>query len=62
MCLNGSQIVSPETPQGRIYLYDQIMSGNVINIETNMGTPVLHFKGEFPPSFVEKLKEANGAM
>jgi len=62
MCINGTHLVSPETPEGRIYLHDQIMSGNVIIIETNMGIPILHFQGELPQSFMEKLKAANRAM
>ena len=62
ICLNGSQLVAPETPEGQIYLHDQIMSGNIITIETNMGTPILHFKGALPLSLLKKLKKANSAM
>jgi len=61
MCINGSQLVAPETPDGRRYIHDQIMSGNIISIETNMG-PTLHFKGAFPPDLLKKLMESKNAM
>lgn len=60
-CINGSQLVTPETPEGRRFFYDQIMSGNMVTIETNIG-PTLHFKGALPPGLIKKLKESNNAM
>jgi hypothetical protein len=60
-CINGSQLVAPETPEGRRYFHDQIMSGNIITIETNMG-PILYFKGALPPYLLKKLMESKDAM
>lgn len=61
MCINGSQVIAPETPEGRRFLQDQVMSGNMISIQTNMG-PTLHFKGAFPTDMLKKLKNAENAM
>jgi hypothetical protein len=48
MCINGSQ-------------YVEVMSGNMITIETNMNQK-LRFKGIFPPDFLKKLMESENAM
>jgi hypothetical protein len=61
MCINGSQYVAPETPEGRRYFHVEVMSGNMITIETNMNQK-LRFKGIFPPDFLKKLMESENAM
>jgi hypothetical protein len=61
MCINGNQIEMPQTSEGRKYLYDQVMSGKSVTIETKL-TPVLHFQGRLPRSAIRALMESNGAM
>jgi hypothetical protein len=58
LCLiNNTQILAPVSAEGRIYLRDQIMSGNVVTIETNTGS-IMHFKGALPASLIRKIKES----
>lgn len=61
MCINGSQLIAPETTDGNRYFKDQIESGNLVTIETNMG-PILSFKGAPPTDLRTKLLTSKNAM
>ena len=63
MCINGSRLIAPETPDGRIYFHDQIQSGKLVTIEIYLGpSPILHFEGALPSDLLKKLLESENAM
>lgn len=61
VCINGSQLISPETPEGTKYFSDLVNSGEQITIETGLG-PNFGFKGAPPTDLRSKLLSAKTAM
>ena len=61
MCINGNLLIAPRTPEGIAYFHDQINSGGLVTIETNLG-PVLTFQGALTSSSRQKLLASRRAM